>query len=121
MPIYGGSYGVVYREAVHAAPAMTVLYDVDDYYADLADSGNLTTAPFILGICISGVSAGGIASILRKGEYIDPTNSLTRGPLFLGVGGILQNTPPSSGVLVRMGFASSISRLIVDVQPPINM
>jgi hypothetical protein len=121
MPLYGGSYGVVYREAVHAAPALSVMYDVDDYYADLADSGNLTTAPFILGICISGVSAGGIASILRKGEYIDPTNSLTRGPLFLGTSGALRSTPPATGTLVRMGFASSVSRMIVDVQFPINL
>ena len=121
MPIYGGSYGVVYREAVHAASALKVMYDIDDYYADLASSNDPTTAPYILGICISGVIAGGVASILRKGEYIDPTNSLTRGPLFLGVGGIMQSTPPSSGVLVRMGFASSVSRAIIDVQVPINI
>jgi hypothetical protein len=119
MPITGGDANIMYRVAVHNINALQVMYDVDGYHGDTASSNNPTTAQKILGVVISSTSAGGVAPTVRQGEYDDPMNSLTPGPLFLGIGGVIQSVPPTSGVLVRIGFASSISKAIIDVQQTI--
>jgi hypothetical protein len=121
MPITGGETSIIYRVAGHNVSALHVMYDVDGYHGDTASSNNPTTAQKILGVVISGTSVGGVAPIVRQGEYDDPTNSLTPGPLFLGVSGEFQSVPPASGVLVHIGFASSTSKAVIDVQEAINL
>jgi hypothetical protein len=116
MPIYGGNGNNIYRVAVHAAPAFTVLYDVDGYYADTASSDAPSHAPFVIAVVQSGVSAGGVVTLARQGVFIDSSLTIPIGRLFLGIGGVITNIPPTSGMLVQVGFAASHGTAIIDVQ-----
>lgn len=116
MPIYGGPSNTIYRVAVPAVAAFTVMYDVDDYHAAMASSDDVSHAAYVLAVVQSGVAAGGVVALSRQGIFVDPTLSIPVGRLFLGVGGVITNVPPATGMLVQVGFAAGPGQAIIDVQ-----
>jgi hypothetical protein len=119
MPIYGGNGSNIYRVAVQSVQAFQVVYDVDGYYCDIASNDAPSHQAVVLAVVQSGVSAGGVVTLSRSGVFVDPSLGIPIGRLFLGIGGVITNTAPSSGMLVQVGFAASHSNAIIDVQPAI--
>jgi len=120
MPIYGGSGSTIYRVALHPVAAFSVMYDVDGYHADIADSADVIHESTVIGIVQSGVTAGEVVPLTRQGVFEDPTLSIPLGRLFLGTAGAIVNTPPAHGIMVQVGFAASRNNAVIDVQPAIR-
>ena len=119
MPIYGGNSTTIYRVATHDVAAFQVMYDIDGYYAGIADHNDMTHEASVLAVVQSGVSAGGVVALSRQGLFMDGTMSIPIGRLYLGAAGVITNVPPTTGVLVQVGFAAGHGEAVIDVQPAI--
>ncbi len=103
------------HRAVTAGPDGTWRYASNDNLADLA-------AP--LWITIGAVDAGAQGEAVILGPITDPTWSWTPGPVYLGMNGLLTQTPPTApdaAFLVQIGFATSATTLFVDRNPSIKL
>ncbi len=84
-----------------------------------ADNTTLTHADKVLGITTGAVTAGQAASIRTTGEITEPSWAWALDQaIFLGVDGMLTQTPPSSGFLLVMGFPISATKMFLAIGEP---
>jgi hypothetical protein len=57
--------------------------------------------------------------ILFSGPIIEPSWSFTPGPVFVGDSGLLTQTIPATGPIIRIGLATSATTMVVNQHPPI--
>ena len=72
-----------------------------------------------LGITNGAVVAGDQATVTLWGPMVEPSWNFVNGPVFVGDGGLLTQTAPTGGPIIRAGIAVSATKLIVDFQQPI--
>lgn len=87
-----------------------------------ADSSTLTHRDKVLGITTGAVSAGASATIRTYGELTEPSWAWTLDePVFLGLTGLLTQTPPSSGFVQRVGFPTAATKLFIDIDDAVTL
>lgn len=75
------------------------------------------TNPYILGIIVTSVSAGFLATICTGGR-LNLSGLVAGVPYYVGAG-VITNVPPTSGYLIRVGMAATSSVLLVEIEAPI--
>lgn len=69
-------------------------------------------------------AAGVLVEVLLYGQLTEPSWSWTPGPLYLGTGGLITQTPPSAPgalFLVQLGVATGPTAVVLDRQPSITL
>ncbi|WP_416406541.1 DUF2190 family protein [Paracidovorax citrulli] len=76
----------------------------------------------LLGVTLTAADAGQPIDVQRSGAITDSAWSWTPGQrVYLGLGGALTGTPPAAGFDVLIGTALSPTRLLLNLQDPIEM
>ena len=92
----------------------------DGFYADNTD--NLDLASSCIGISIGAVSTSQSISIKITGIMTEPTWSwASSSPVYLGINGVLTQTPPIAGYVQQLGIALSATELLIEVEQPIEV
>lgn len=87
-----------------------------------ADASTLTHRDKVLGVTTGAASASASATIQTYGELTEPSWAWTLDePVFLGLTGLLTQTPPSSGFLQRVGFPTAATKLFIDIDNAITL
>lgn len=87
-----------------------------------ASNDSLGTAQKIIGISLNAAIPGGLLNVMRSGEVIESSwNWITTLPVYLGVNGLLTQTPPASPAAYSLivGFPTSETGLFLSVREPI--
>lgn len=94
-----------------------------DGKAAYAANTELASVAAFLGITIGAASIGAVASVQRAGQLVEPTwNWTPQQPVFLGVNGLLTQTPPSAPAYsFIVGFATSPTALYIAPREPIAL
>lgn len=83
-------------------------------YADQA------TIDGLLGITLEAATTGAAVRVRGAGTIDEPSWSWTPNvPIYVGASGVLTQTPPA-GIVRRVAFALSATRIVVDIFPPIQ-
>lgn len=87
-----------------------------------ADVSLSTHRGAILGVVASAYSPGDEA-VVQTGYLLEHGGwSWALGPVFVGTAGALTQAPPGNALFAQViGYAVSPTRIVVDVQPPINL
>ena len=94
-----------------------VVYLMDDNKIDLADNSNSVTGD-VLGVVISKPTS--VTAFVRSRGPTNLFSGLTpTQKYFMGSSGALISTPPSNGVIQRVGKALTATTLYIDIQPRI--
>jgi hypothetical protein len=72
-----------------------------------------------LGLAITSAATGTQISIQTQGFIDDSSWSWTEGIVWCGPNGVLTQTPPTSGWDFIIGFATSATRLYIDLNEPV--
>lgn len=82
-----------------------------------ASSSNLAHVDKVIGLTVGAATAGETIEIVRSGEVNEPSWEWSLNePIFLGVDGVLTQTPPASGFLLFVAFPISPTRVFVDIK-----
>ncbi len=73
------------------------------------------------GFCNASYTTGDLVWVYTSGSAVDPAASYTVGSLYLGAAGAVTGTPPSSGLLQRVGFATSNKTFLFQRETPIQL
>lgn len=91
-------------------------------HAIYADSSDLTHRDKVLGITTGAVVLGDIVTIQTYGEITEPSWAwIPDTPVFLGLTGLLTQTPPSVGFSQRIGFPTAATKLFVDIDSAVTL
>jgi len=119
----GGSAGgstslAIAGEIIHGHRAVLVVNGT----AWHASSATLAHAPGVTGIATNSALLGGNVQVALLGVLTEPTWSWTAGlPVYVGVSGILTQTPPTSGWIREIALAIATTRLLIRPQMPITL
>lgn len=114
----GGS--TLQRTAGATLSALVVVYEDDDEVFAL-DKGDDAHIDQLLGLTVTAASIGNPINVQRTGAVDNSGWSWTPGRVYLGAGGALTQTPATGGNDVLIGRAVSATRLLLDIQDPIDL
>lgn len=87
---------------------------------DYASNDQPSHRDVVIGITSNAASSGGAVSVVSAGAMTEGSWSWTPGlPIYAGLNGALTQTPPVSGWLRILGFATSPTSIVVQLLPPI--
>ena len=111
---------VIQRSAGHLISALRVVYEASGlvYALDYRDAAHID---LLVGITMTAADGGAPIAIQRAGEISDSGWAWTPGRVYLGVAGQLTQTPPETGYSVLIGSAVSATRIILNLQDPIEL
>ena len=111
---------VIQRSAGHLISALRVVYEASGlvYVLDYRDAAHID---LLVGITMTAADGGAPIAIQRAGEISDSGWAWTPGRVYLGVAGQLTQTPPETGYSVLIGSAVSATRIILNLQDPIEL
>jgi hypothetical protein len=70
-----------------------------------------------IGIAANGATTGNTLSVQCTGEIVNPGwNWISGQPIFVGPGGVLTQTAPTTGFIQVVGYAVSSTAMLIDVQ-----
>ncbi len=100
--------------------ALRAVYELNGavYLLDWRDASHID---LLLGVTVTSADAGGHVSVKRTGFLVDAAWAWTPGRVYLGANGSLTQTPPADGFDVLIGVAVSATRLLLDLQDPIEL
>lgn len=113
----GGGVQVVIRQAGETVSALRVVYESESK-AYLVDP-NTDSVHLALGVTLTSSAPDGELSIQTQGFIDDPAWSWAEGLVWCGSGGALTQTPPETGWDFVIGFATSPTRLYIDLNEPV--
>jgi hypothetical protein len=114
-PAGGASVTKTAAEAVSGHRAVKAVGDQVAYAsADVAGDAEL-----VLGVTVGAAIAGAPATVQTVGEMVEGSWAWTVGPVFLGLNGLLTQTPPAAAFVRQIGVAVASDRLLIDLRPPI--
>lgn len=88
----------------------------------VANPSILTQQDRIIGITkTSAAAADEEVTFVSEGLLTDPSFVFTPGPVYIGVAGSLTQIKPTSGLLIQVGTAISLTELIVGIQLSIRL
>lgn len=118
--IPGITSGVTFaREAGVTLSGHRAVYVEDDkvYYASCLEAGH---AHRVIGITTGAAIQGSTAIIQGGAELNEPSWSWQADtPIWLGENGVLQQTLPTSGYILQVGFAISATKMYISIREPI--
>jgi|WetSurMetagenome_2_1015567.scaffolds.fasta_scaffold13325_5 hypothetical protein len=117
-PVAIGTSFVSFRTAYQGIQSHRVVYDLDGVRADLADPTDIAKCLTILGVTDIAATMGSVMKITAKGE-ISSYPGLNSGPIYLGAGGVITQAIPTSGVLVKLGYVISSTKIIISIDRPL--
>lgn len=85
------------------------------------DASDTAHIDLICGMTISSSGGSGDVNVQRTGTVDDSFWSWTPGRVYIGANGTLTQTPPVSGYDVLIGTAVSPTRIILNLQDPIEL
>lgn len=114
----GGS--TLQRDAGATLSALVVVYEEDGevFALDKDDEDHIDQ---MLGLTVTAASVGASLNVQRSGVVNNSGWAWTPGRVYLGAGGALTQTPASDGFDVLIGRAVSATRLLLDLQDPIEL
>ena len=117
-----GSAGAVIetRRAGVVISANTVVYERDGVIYPLShdDAANVFA---VLGLAVTSGQQGAEIAVQRGARVTDSAWSWTFGRVYLGQGGALTQSPPTTGHQVLIGFAASPDSINLSIQDPIEV
>lgn len=87
------------------------------YYADSGTPSHINT---VVGISTGAAASGNTVTVQVSGELTEPSWTWSPGAVFLGVSGQLTQTPPATGLFLKLGKAMTPTTLLIDLQPAIT-
>lgn len=108
------------RIAGQIISALRAVYELEGqvFILDYHDADHVD---LLLGITLTAAQASEPINVQRSGVLEDAGWSWTAGPVWLGVDGALTQAPPADGFDVLIGSAVSATRLILNIQDPIDL
>ena len=105
-------------ETIHGHRAVRILAD-GVHHASSADPSH---APGVTGIAANSATIGAAVTVRILGPLTEPSWSWTAGqPIYVGVDGVLTQTPPSAGYIREIALAVSPTKVIVRPMMPITL
>lgn len=114
----GGS--TLQRAAGETLSALVVVYEEDGEVFAL-DKGDDAHIDQLLGLTATAASIGSPINVQRTGAVDNSGWAWAPGRVYLGAGGALTQTPATDGNDVLIGRAVSATRLLLDIQDPIDL
>lgn len=113
----GGGVQTIVRTSGETISALRIVYESQQ----LAHPANPATESVFqaLGLSITSASIGTDLTIQTQGFVDDSSWNWTEGHVWCGPNGILTQTPPTSGWDFIIGFATSATRLYIDLNEPV--
>lgn len=114
----GGS--TLQRTAGATLSALVVVYEEDGevFALDKGDDANIDQ---LLGLTVTAADLGESINVQRSGAVNNNGWSWAPGRVYLGAAGALTQTPATDGNDVLIGRAVSATRLLLDIQDPIDL
>lgn len=81
----------------------------------LADNATLSDRDRVIGINKTATSINDMTEVSVSGTVTNPAWNFTPGPVFVGTAGVLTQTEPSSGYVVKMGIAVTATKVLIDI------
>src|SRR5690606_23107372 len=108
------------RDAGATLSALVAVYELDGevFALDKDDDAHIDQ---LLGLTVTAASMGASINVQRSGAVNNSGWAWTPGRVYLGAGGALTQTPASDGFDVLIGRAVSATRLLLDLQDPIEL
>lgn len=108
------------RMAGEALSALRAVYELDGevYFLDFQDEDHID---LLLGITLTAANAGQPINVQRSGALDDSGWAWSPGRVYLGANGALTQVPAAAGFDVLIGVAVSATRLILNLQDPIEL
>ncbi len=121
----GGGSGEVVSKAYTAGATVNghraVVFD-DEHRVVHAEPGTLYNAGRVVGITTGSAVEDAAVTVHSYGELTEPSWSWTvHGDVFLGAGGVLTQSVPTSGAVLRLGYATAATSMFVDIDDPIYL
>lgn len=89
-------------------------------HAQYAHHNDVAGASSILGITLHAAEAEAPINVAASGEIFEPSWAwVVDAPIFVGVAGVLTQTPPPTGFLLVVGVATSPTSMLVSIKQPI--
>ncbi|QIL81783.1 hypothetical protein G7047_19075 [Diaphorobacter sp. HDW4A] len=93
-----------------------------DGFAFHASRDDVFHANAVLGITTGSASAGSAANVQTAGVIVESSWAwLASKPIFLGLNGVLTQSPPTTGVSLVIGVPTASDSMLINVQMPINL
>lgn len=114
----GGS--TLQRTAGATHSALVVVYEEDGevFVLDKDDDAHIDQ---LIGLTVTAASIGNPINVQRTGAVDNSGWAWTPGRVYLGAGGALTQIPATDGNDVLIGRAVSATRLLLDIQDPIDL
>lgn len=114
----GGSS--VQRLAGETISALRLVYELNDkvFYLDADDGDHVD---LVCGVTLTSATAGQPINVQSSGPMDDSAWSWSPGPVWLGPVGQLTQAPPEAGFLLYVGRAVSSTRLIINIDQPVEL
>ncbi|CAN5813981.1 hypothetical protein BH20PSE1_BH20PSE1_01020 [soil metagenome] len=111
------------RIAAQALGGQRLVYASSASGCDYADNRVFAQRFALLGITQGAVVGGAEATILSYGPFTEPSWSWTPGPLYLGIDGLITQTPPvaPAAFLLVVGVAVDATHVLIDLHEPITL
>lgn len=87
----------------------------------IADKDTPSHMHLVLGITEGAAMAGNPAAIVARGELVEPSWSFSVGPVYLGNNGLMTQTAPTTGFILKIGTAIAPTVLLIDIGAPISI
>lgn len=118
----GPAGGVAFtRQSDGPLSALRVVWEDDAGMVRPLDCGDVDHIDLICGLTITAASGPGAVTVQRFGPIDDSAWNWAPGRVYLGANGALTQTPPVGGFDVLVGVAVSATRLILNLQDPIEL
>ena len=118
----GGTYTT--KTAAQSLGGHRIVRAVSGTEVDYASADDETHGDDIVGMTIAAASAGATVQVANEQDITEPSwNWTPLEPLYLGLNGLMTQTPPASPsvMCVVVGFATSATSARIRIEPPIYL
>lgn len=92
----------------------------DSQQAIYAVNTTLTHANKVLGMTTGAAALGGMATVQTGGEITEPSwGWVLDQPIYLGINGLLTQTPPIAGFSLIIGFPITATKIFINLREPL--
>lgn len=109
-----------YTAGIGGINAGQVVFVTTTNTVQAANSSNVTHAGRVVGIASATTAESDTVRVQKAGSIICPVWNLTPGNIYyLGAGGDIASTPPTTGFVQKIGVAETSTKLVIQIEPAI--